>query len=209
MKFAAVLLLVFLSLTAQSQVEVGIRSGVAVSKQNFIVFEDPAQSSDQVVGVDAGMMLNWFFLPSFFLQPELSFTQKGGSYPNGSNKINHIEVATLVGFERKSEKLSAFIGSGLFLDRVIGRPKDGAGPHAPYPPDWFEHNSWGWGILQSGGIAIQVGQGWIGMSGRYRHSLNDFRNIHDVFIIGDPPEQILTLKNKGWSINLTYKIEIK
>ncbi len=209
MKSTTIFLLFFLPIAAWSQVEVGIRSGVSFSKQKFIVFEDPAEISDRIVGIDAGVMLNWFFLHSFFLQPELSFTQKGGAYPNGSNRINHLEAATLIGYERKNERLSAFISSGLFLDRVVGRPKDGAGPHAPYPPNWFGYNSWGWGLLQSGGVAVQVGKGWIGVSGRYRYSLSDFRNIYDVYIIGDPPEQILNLKNKGWSVNLTYKINIK
>jgi hypothetical protein len=207
MKFITIFLLILLPIAARSQVEVGVRSGVAFSKQKFEVFGYPSELSNSIVGIDAGVMLNWFFLHNLSLQPELSFIQKGGAYPNGTNKINHLELAALLGFERKSGQLSVFVNSGVFLDKVLNTPKDGYGPLAPYPPNGFEYNNWGWGLIHSGGSAIQVGKGWIGLVGRYRYSLNYFRDV-DGTDINDDPGPILNLRNKGWSINLYYKIDI-
>ena len=207
MKFTTIFLLILLPVLVQSQMTIGFKSGVALSKQKYEVFRDPLDLSNRLVGIEAGVMLNWFFQRSFFLQPELTFIQKGGAYPDGTNKVNHLEAAALLGFERKCEPLSVFLNSGVFLDRVVNVINDESGPLPPFPPNEFENN-WGWGLLQSGGAAFNVGKGWIGLEGRYRYSLNYFRDI-DGNDINDEPGPVLKLRNKGWSFNLTYKIEIR
>ena len=205
-----IFLLILLPIGVRAQIEVGVRNGIAFSKQKYDNFGYPPLLSNHVIGVDAGVMLNWFFMRSLFLQPELNFIQKGGIYPNGANKINHLELATLLGYEKKSEELSAFVSSGLFLDKVINIPKDEGGPLAPYQPDEFEDNKWGLGLIHSGGASVKIGKGWIGLAGRYRHSLTDFRHVYGVDVNGDPShDPIVNFRNKGWSINLTYKIEIQ
>jgi len=207
MKFTTLFLLILLPIAVRSQVSVGVRSGVALSKQKYTTFGYPPDLSNRIVGIEAGALLNWFFVRSFFLQPELTFIQKGGAYPDGTNKINHLEAVVLLGFERKCEPLSVFLNSGVFLDRILSVLNDGAGPLPPFPSNEFENN-WGGGLLQSGGAAFHVGKGWIGLEGRYRYSLSYFRDI-DGNDIGGDPGPVLKLSNKGWSMNLTYKIDIQ
>jgi hypothetical protein len=144
------------------------------------------------------------------LQPEITFIQKGGGYPNGTIKANNIEIATMLGFKRKCEPLSVFLSSGIFLDKILNIPLDDGGPTAPYSPDDLDDNDWGWGLLQVGGASIQVGKGWIGLEGRYRYSLSYFRHVYGIGIDGDPSsDPIVNFRNIGWSINLTFKIEIQ
>jgi hypothetical protein len=144
---------------------------------------------------------------SFFLQPELSFVQKGGAYPNDHpDKINHLEAATLLGFEKKCETLSLFLNAGLFGDRVIKKVLDRRGGK---DNDEFD---WGWGLMYGGGAAIPIGKGWIGLAGRYRHSISGFRKIYETDIFREripDRDPIIINKNRGWSINLFYKIDIR
>ncbi len=210
MKLTTLFLLILLPIAIQSQVEVGFRSGVALSKQKFDSFGYPHDLSNHIAGLEAGAMLNWLFVRGFFLQPEITFIQKGGVYPNGTIKTNSLEIATALGFERKCEPLSIFLSSGIFLDRILNKPLDDGGPTAPYSPDDLDDNDWGWGLLQTGGVAIDVGKGWVGLEGRYRYSLSYFRHVYGIGVDGEPsPDPIVNFRNKGWSINLTFKIEIQ
>ena len=160
MKFITIFLLILLPIAARSQVEVGVRSGVAFSKQKYDNYSYPPHLSNHIVSIEAGAMLNWFFLRSFFLQPELTFIQKGGAYSNSTVKIDHLEAATLLGYERKCEKLSLFVNSGVFMDRILNRIMDRSVGN-----DNDEYN-WGWGLMHGGGAAIPIGKGWIGLAGR-------------------------------------------
>ena len=207
MKFKTIFLLILLPIGVGAQIEFGIRSGVAFSKQKYTTFNYPPDLSNYMVGAEAGIVLNWFFSHNFFMQPELNFIQKGGAYPDGTNKINHLEVAFLLGFERRRESSSFFLNTGAFMDRVLKVINDKAGPLPPFPPNTFE-NKWGWVLVQAGGVRFKAGKGWIGLCGRYRYSLNYFRIINGEDI-GDDPGPILNLRNKGWSFNLNYKIDIR
>lgn len=212
MKFTAIFLMVLLPVVAWTQIEMGVRGGVAFSRQKFDNFCHTPCTSHHIVGIDAGVMLNWFFRPRFYLQPELSFVQKGGVYNdiNGTNKINQLEIATLYGYAWKCEQLSVFVTTGLFLDRILNTPKN-EGPYTTaYPQNGVEDNKWGWGLIHGGGAAIPVGNGWIGLEGRYRYSQIESRYVYGFSINGErTPDPILNYKNKGWSISLTYKIGIQ
>ena len=213
MKFTIICSLLLLPILTLSQVTVGIRSGMAFSKQKYDNFCHSPCTSNHIIGMEIGAMLNWFFLNDLFLQPEFSFVQKGGTYIShvkDINKINHIETAILAGYEKKSEQLSIFVNSGLFLDRVLKILKYEGGPFSPYHPDEIKDNKWGWGFIHSGGVAIPINNGQIGIEGRYRYSLNEYRRIYELSIDGErSPNSVLNYKNKGWSINLTYKATIQ
>ncbi len=206
MKLAPIFLLIWLPFSASSQVELGVRSGVAFSKQKFDNYGFPPHLSKHIEGVELGATLNWFFLPSFFLQPELNFIQKGGDYSNRTIKINCLEAAVSLGFERKCERLSLFLNSGVYIDRIINKIMD-----RPVGNN-IEDYDWGWGLMHGGGAAIPIGKGWIGLAGRYRYSLSGFRKAYATDINGERipgQDPIIIYKNKGWSINLFYKIDIQ
>ena len=207
-KFLTIFLLVLAACTAQSQVEVGIRGGVAFSKQKFDNYSFPPHLSNHIEGIEVGATLNWFFLRSFFLQPELTFIQKGGIISFHTLKINNVEAAALFGYERKCEKLSLFVSSGAFVDRVLNIARGSTGNSTPDRE--IEVFNWGWGLMYGGGAAIPIGNGWIGLAGRFRHSLSSFRRISYFADLGGNPETpfIVNYKNRGWSINLYYKIDI-
>ncbi len=213
MKFTTIYFLMVLPVAMQSQVDVGVRSGIAFSKQKYDNFCHSPCTSNHILGMETGIMLNWFFLPSFFLQPELSFVQKGGTHighKKNTNKVNQLEMAALFGYSWKNEQLYVFVNTGLFLDRILNIVKYEGGPLSPYQLEEVEDNNWGWGLAHGGGAAIQVGKGWLELAGRFRHSQIESRHIYEFSINGERSQDpVLNYKNRGWSISLAYKIGIR
>lgn len=79
--------LIALSLSlAYAQSTFGVKGGLNIS---HIAGDDALASSDPLVGVHGGVMLQFHLMPSLIFQPEFIYTQKGHSY-----KYNAADVYT-------------------------------------------------------------------------------------------------------------------
>jgi hypothetical protein len=148
------------------------------------------------------------FSKVLYLQPELTFIQKGGDkaflIDNLTIKTNQLELAALVGYKVKTNWLSIFFNPGVFYGRIISKSIDGNPFLNPYKQ---AYSNWDFGLIFGGGIEFPIGSGKIILEGRYRPSLNNFGRIEDA----DPNDPIFdsSLKNRGWGLNLGYSIVIR
>jgi hypothetical protein len=154
----------------------------------------------------------WSFLDKFYIQPELTFIQKGGDISNRIVKVNQLEIATLIGYEVQLKSISFYINSGVFLGRVLSLSKD-EDPFANAAITLSSHDEdWDWGFVYGIGTDMKIGVGRLGFEARYRMSQNDFRYTTQGTLVGGSipnPSFFIFLKNRGWGLNLSYRVPFK
>lgn len=134
--FASLLLLLSLSLTAQAQVNFGIRAGVTTTSIDVndlnILSENGMQNlqlslQEARYGVHAGILLR-FQMKSFFIQPEVLFNSNQSSYTIAdaedmsligevfSEKYQYLDIPVMFGFKAGPVRLNAGPVGHVFIN---------------------------------------------------------------------------------------------
>jgi len=192
------------TISANCQNHIALRTGIFFSKQDY----SSLLITDEVKGLELGLSTRIFLYESGFVQPEISFIQKGGLWKNPMDdfeiKINQLEIAALLGYELKLKNLSIFPNLGIFIGKNINEGTRG-NPFNNFDYVAFIDEDIEWGFIYGGGIGIQLGKGKLFAEYRYRFSKKHFRLIDR----GSSPTNTLPnikITNKGWGFNFGYAL---
>lgn len=192
----------------------GIRGGTSFSQNKFDSFGNK-NKSDVITGLEIGIFGRFFFYKNFFFQPEISFIQKGGipdfDIPLNTQKIktNYLGPAVLLGYEFTSEKHILFGNLGTHFNYLLNQATtESFDPLSLY--DYYEvvDKNWDVGLISGVGAGFLINNSKLILEVRYNHSFGQFRLINagnnDINI----PLQYITLKNRGWGLNLSYTVSL-
>jgi hypothetical protein len=208
MKLIPIFIFLIFVIPVRGQNHFGIRSGVILSKQDYGYVGGGL--SDYVTGMEVGAISRIHLFKGFYIQPELSFLQKGGKKDFILDKLkiktNQLEFSMLLGYQFDIKRVSLYLNSGGFLGRVLSESTDG-NPFSNLAYKRYFDNNWDYGVIFSSGFSLSVGVGKILLDFKYRYSENRFRLIE----LGSSPENVATtisIYNRGWGGTIGFCIPI-
>ena len=143
MKLIPVFIYLFFVIPLKGQNHFGIRSGVIFARQDHGYVGGGL--SDYVIGKEVGAVSRIHLFKGFYIQPELSFLQKGGKkeflLDDLIIKTNQLEFSMLLGFQFDIKQVSFYLNSGGFLGRVLSESTDG-NPFYNLPYKRYFDNNW-------------------------------------------------------------------
>ena len=166
--------------------------------------------SDYVIGMEVGAVSRIHLFKGFYIQPELSFLQKGGKKEFLLDgliiKTNQLKFSMLLGYQFDIKQVSFYLNSGGFLGRVLSESTDG-NPFYNFPYKRYFDNNWDYGLIFGSGFSFSVGAGKILLDFKYRYSENRFRLME----WGNSPESIaatISIYNRAWGCTIGFCIPI-
>ena len=206
---------------AQTKLTLGFKGGLNIANISHEHIDD----TDYRTGVGFGAYLSFDISPTVSIQPELLYMQKGGKAKDipaifevegyllpqeGSidieAKVNYLEIPVLVKFMVPTQSATQpffFGGPALAIKlsaeneidwRVVGL----SGSEAEDADD--DMKSTDFGFVRGGGVDFPVGQGFLGIEGRYTYGL--------VTVDSDNDGEEEDVKSRTFSIMLAYSFPV-
>lgn len=220
--FVILILILVVSVTAQTQVSIGARGGVGLYVISGI--QDVARKELTITGkkntsFQAAIPINIPLSKNFSLQPELQYVKKGaaydarvdGVYISSNLSLNYLAFPILLkrSFDVKGIKLGMFAGPdlGFALSKKVLVERENEAP-MEMPLTFNENNNFKETILDFAidfGIdfAFLAGIGSVVFDARYSLDLND----HVVAFHGKP-EDWTCAYNRGFNFSLGYVVPL-
>lgn len=189
---------VAISFSAFSQINFGVRGGVNLASQTSEAL-GISQSSDNIIGLTVGALVNVGITDDFSIQPELNYIQKGAKYDidlstiGGDNleleqTLNYLEIPVLAKYGFGGSKIGGFIQAGP----SIGFGLSGSASENGEPFDFT------WEDTRRSDFSIQFGAGLnfgsLFLDARYGLGLTNLADTDDD----------ITATNRGINIGLGY-----
>jgi hypothetical protein len=178
----------------EPRVELGIRAGLNLASVHGDDVTINNLSPESRVGFSGGLFAGIRVTPSFLIQPEVLYTQKGARYEAAGEeaviKLDYVEVPVLLKgrFGSGSAKPSVFAGPAVAF-KVSGKTE-----FQGEEEDVEDVKGTDFGIVFGAGLDLAVGSGAFTIDARYTLGLTTFSDSPD-------PDDV---KNGVWTFSVGY-----
>lgn len=178
----------------EPRVELGIRAGLNLASVNGddVSFEDV--SPENRVGFSGGLFAGIRVTPSFLIQPEVLYTQKGARYEAAGEeaviKLDYVEVPVLL----KGRFGSAGVKPSVFAGPAVAFKVSGKAQFRGEEEDVEDVKGTDFGIVLGAGLDLAAGSGAFTVDARYTLGLTTFSDSPD-------PDDV---KNGVWTFSIGY-----
>jgi hypothetical protein len=226
-KFVVAIVALALPLLLPAQVYMGIRGGVNIATVSDLKItmdggERPALDQSSITGIDVAVLAEFSLSPSFALQPELHYLQKGAALESTTlgednfsvdMKVNYLELPVLAKFLIGEQHLKADIFAGPSLGYALdGKYTFNIGGiessedikfDNDYDANGEKDNRIDFSAVFGAGLQLGLGKGSLLLDGRYSLDFTDFTKFEN----GEPAGYDPTY-NRGVAFTLGYMLPL-
>jgi hypothetical protein len=118
-KILLVILGIALTYGLDAQLRYGIKFGGTLSELS-LKSEGESDNSDPKIGIKAGAILEYSFLSSIALQPELLYINNGGKFEDDlSFNLHQLQLPVNIKYKMGTEKLKFYVTAGPYLGYIF------------------------------------------------------------------------------------------
>ena len=211
---------------ANAQDKIGIRVGAGVSDlstSGLGVLNEVIPNPQGLVGFTAGVFAEWQLNEKFSFAPELNYSQKGFQYRETFNvdvfdlpipiggaiqtRLQYIDAPLLFKYQLADGRIKPYVTAGpsfgyATAGNLVAKANvifDVTVAKIPIPLKDKLYNQFDFGGVIGGGVAIETGQGTLGIDMRYNHS---FTNLLQIPLVTN------NLRNKGLGVGVSYAVNL-
>lgn len=193
--FLFLALMLMLGFTAQAQVSLIPKGGIALSNINF---DQDLTGQKSRFGYVAGLGVNFPLTADkfFSIQPELLYIQQGTRATAGNFDVNYVQLPLLVKVNFGEENLPIYVNAGPSFGYLLNDPVN-LGTMTFTNPNKLDI-----GLQFGGGVGFGLGPGSLMLDARYGFGLTDIRNESGV------ADSMNKSKNNVFQFTLGYAIPL-